>query len=443
MTGVPGEAAPAAVASRPDGPYRRLVLLAWIGISFLVYMSNGLQLSVGDSTPAALIPVTLLLDGTVMLDRFDEEEHRRFPQPYWLIETPSGTASAYPIATGVLVTPILALPIALHAWRHPLSTDAWRDLVVDRYQKRVAAFIAALSVAVFWSLCRSLRLGSGLSIALTCLYAFGSEALAISAQCLWQHGPGSLAVLCLIHGLLALERRPLLAAVSVGLFTGLAVAIRPNNMALVAPLMLAGLHQRPRHWPAVIAPAIAVLAPVVAYNGLVFGNPLGNYGLQSAELSLGNMPAGIMGLLFSPARGLFVYFPAALLLLVLLARWPGFRRNSLACALAAGTVLLALLHAAWSYWSGGWCFGPRFFAESQGPMLLLLGMAFPQGPRAARAAAVALAVILPYSIMVQVLGAFSPATAYWNSTPAGDERARLWDVADNPLFRGLRANLEP
>jgi len=92
--------------------------------------------------------------------------------------------------------------------------------------------LAALSVAVFWSVCRALAFGGWLALALTCLYAFGSEALAVSAQALWQHGPGSLRCSGLVRSLLALEQRPLSAAVCVGVFAGLAIAIRPNNLVL-------------------------------------------------------------------------------------------------------------------------------------------------------------------------------------------------------------------
>jgi hypothetical protein len=240
---------------------------------------------------------------------------------------------------------------------------------------------------------------------------------------------------------LALERRPLPAALSVGLFAGLAVAIRPNNLVLVAPLLVAGFHRRPQAWIAMIVPAIIVLAPVAAYNEFVFGHLLGGYVAQSDRFSLSTLPRGILGSLFSPARGLFIYFPAALLALLLVSRWRGFRRSELALALTAGIVMLAVLHGAWRDWSGGHCFGPRFFTETQALMLLLLGMAFPTRPRPAWVAGVALGLILPYSIMVQGLGAFSPATFSWNAVPDGNEKARLWDFGDNPLFRGLRANL--
>ena len=164
-----------------------------------------------------------------MLDSFAEEEHRRFAHPYWLVDTPYGTASTYPLATGILSIPIYAVPVLFQEWRKPLSVDTWRDLAVGELQKVSAAIFAALSVGVFWSICWSLGFHPWLAIALTLLYAFGSETFAISSQGLWQHGPGSLAMLSAVRAFLAIETQPKMATLLIGLFLGLAVAIRADS----------------------------------------------------------------------------------------------------------------------------------------------------------------------------------------------------------------------
>src|SRR5260370_461478 len=86
----------------------------WLGSlpALPAYVSNFKDLSSRDSVPAALIPVALILDGTVMLDRFAAEESARFSKdPYWLDDAPRGTASVSPIMTGILATPFYALPV--------------------------------------------------------------------------------------------------------------------------------------------------------------------------------------------------------------------------------------------------------------------------------------------------------------------------------------------
>ena len=54
--------------SGKDGRYRawmRRLTVVWLLASFSVYISNGVNVNSRDSVPASLIPITVLLDGTV------------------------------------------------------------------------------------------------------------------------------------------------------------------------------------------------------------------------------------------------------------------------------------------------------------------------------------------------------------------------------------------
>src|SRR5579863_6146980 len=221
--------------SRGHSVLAATAVILWILLSFGIFVANGRTIGSGDTVPASLVPIVVLLDGTVMLDRFAAEEHRRFPRPYWLQQTRFGTTSGYPLATGLLAIPIYTVPVLYQAWHQPLSTDEWRDFAVGPLQKVAASIFAALSVGVFSSICVSLGFRSWLPFVLTALYAFGSETYAVSSQALWQHGPGSLALLIAIRAILSADKRPRTAAFVVGLSLGLAVAIRDNNVFLAGP----------------------------------------------------------------------------------------------------------------------------------------------------------------------------------------------------------------
>jgi hypothetical protein len=242
-----------------------------------------------------------------------------------------------------------------------------------------------------------------------------------------------------IAALLALPRRPRAAAVWLGICLGMAVAVRPTNLLLVAPLGLLALWRAPRQ--AILAGIVAaiVLAPFLAYNLTLFGTLFGGYGDGMPWPGLRPYLAGLAGLLVSPARGLLLYFPASLLALVLLARRREARRDGLTLALTAGVLLQIAVVAAWPMWWGGSCFGPRLLSETQAPILLLLGSAFPARGPARRRGAIALAAVLAFSVAVQAVGAYSWPTIFWNGGPVNVDQqpSRLWDVADNPVFRGL------
>lgn len=72
-----------------------------------------------------------------------------------------------------------------------------------------------------------------------------------------------------------------------------------------------------------------------------------------------NPLVGLYGLLLSVGRGLVVYAPATISVLLVLGegRLREWRSGSLAALLFAG---YAMLYATWGSFEGGWCWGPRF-----------------------------------------------------------------------------------
>jgi hypothetical protein len=438
---------PSAIGTTDHAGKLRLLLCGPILValfSFAVYLSNGRTDRSGDTVPASLIPVTVLLSGTTMLDAFAEEEHRRFANPYWLKVTPHGTASVYPLATGILSIPIYAPSVLLQQWREPpLSIDEWRDFAVGPLQKVAASIFAAAAVGVFWSICVALGFRPGLALALTILYAFGSENFAISSQGLYQHGPVSLALLCAIRAFFALQSHPKTAALLIGLSLALAVAIRINNLLLAAPIGIAVLFQQPRLWQFLLIAPSFVAAALFGYNETVFGSMLGGGEREIGKFAFANIPSGLLGSFFSPARGLFLYFPAALVALVVICRHAAaLHRDPLWPALGLGILLMTLLNVSYNVWYGGHTFGPRYFTEVQPLILILLGAAWQTSGLRSGIAALLLAPVIAYSVSIQSMGTFNDATMTWNASPTNvdRDRSRLWDWTDNPIFRGLRAN---
>jgi hypothetical protein len=410
--------------------------------SLIAYLSNGHSIRSGDTAGVGMLPIAVLLDGTLTLDRFAAEEQRRWSgHAYFLLPTRRGVASFYPVATGLLAIPVYALPVLVKQRRdHPTPAE-WIDFAPN-YEKLSAAIITALSVVVFWRVCLALGFGSGLGFGLTALYAFGSEAFATSAQALWQHGPGCLATIGAVAGFVALDRGRRGGPWILSLCAGLAVAVRPNNVLLVAPLILLALWRHPGRWPALILPGAAIGLALGAHNQLYFGSPLGGYQALGSSLGLAGVPAGLTGSLVSPGRGLFVYFPAALVALGLLLRHPALLSERLVLGLSLGVLAMTGLNASFHAWWGGFCFGPRYFAECEPAILLILGIVLTRLTPSARrwASLLCFVVLLPYSAFVQALGVYGHAVHDWNTTPRSvdDAPGRLWEVVDSPILRGLR-----
>ena len=213
----------------------------------------------GDSVPARPIPVALLLDGTPMLDRFAEALGAGTPRAYFVRQTPYGLASFYPIATGLVATPIVAPAVLWLEWREAPDAAAWLR-ITRALEKLAATVLTALAVVVFHALCGALAVPATLALLVTLTFAFGSQAFGTSAQALWQHGPGCLVIVAALWCLVRAESRLPGAGAPLAGFSALAalaVAIRPNNVVIVAPFAALALWRHPRCWLPLALPAVA------------------------------------------------------------------------------------------------------------------------------------------------------------------------------------------
>jgi hypothetical protein len=145
---------------------------------------------------------------------------------------------------------------------------------------------------------------------------------------------------------------------------------------------------------------------------------------------------GLLGLLFNPSRGLFVFTP---LFLFSFAAIPALvRRAKSQPLLASGVVsvpMILLLYSMWFSWWGGNCFGYRLLTELV-PILVLIGAwGFDHVLRSTwLRAAIAIAAVV--SLYVHYLGAFY-APCGFDSVPndINSHPERLWSVRDGELAR--------
>jgi hypothetical protein len=418
-------------------PRARLIYAFLILLS--LFLSNGRVIGQTDSIPASLLPVALLVGGSVTYDGIIEGLGRG-EAPDGFVKTTHGLVSAYPIMTGLMALPIYAPVIAMMRLFASPSPEDWVKFAW-RFQKLPAAVFATLAVLAFWRLCEALEFPRSLSTCLTLWLAFGSELFSVSAQSLWQHSPGMLAVIATVDAQVRLRNHPTTAqALVLSSFCGLAIAIRPTNVLIVGPFGLLGLMQQPRLWLPLLAPVATVLTLLTAYNLHFFGAELGGYAWAAGTIVIGNLAQGLPGLLFSPGRGLLIYFVVTAVAAAALALRPRTFTDPTAAAAVVGAVASFLLFSCFPWWWGGWSYGPRLLSEIEPLVLVLLGLAWREMDRPLRRALLAAAFgLLPFGILVQAVGVYSVAAVNWNGQPVNVDQAvsRLWDVADNPIFRGL------
>jgi hypothetical protein len=151
-----------------------------------------------------------------------------------------------------------------------------------------------------------------------------------------------------------------------------------------------------------VLPSLVSAVGIAAYHSVLYGffDPRRVYG-RRPELSLGNVPEGLQGLLLDQEFGLLVYAPVFVLAL------PGFwsywrkdRRQSVTSIVLLGAVLLTA--AAWPMWRGGFNPPARFLLPVVPVLALAAGLAVQRGLGAGGA------LLVGWSLWTGLLGAWEP-----------------------------------
>jgi len=409
----------------------------------LVYNANGRAISAGDTYPARYLPFaiwryhSLLLDPTATLTA-----QGRGDTAFWMVPAPGGhTISLYPVVVPVLIAP-LYLPavgyLHLQGW-----TDGRLDHMARVMEKLSASLVAALSASFLYLLLRR-RAAAPIALVLTLAYAFGTTTWVISSQALWQHGMAEL----LVIGALLLLTGPCTAprALAAGLLCGLIAGNRPPDVILAAVLGTYGLFWAGRRRAALLAAAAALPAGLVLlYNLGVAGNLAGGYGLMGkAGFFKHDLLSGLGGLLFSPTRGLFVFSPFLLFLVLAWRHLPRDRgERGLTLALSAGVVLQILLYAK-TDWRAGISWGPRYMTDL---LPLLLWMLVPVVAALRGVGRVCFLVAVGAAVAIEAIGAFwytgVTDTAIFAVLSGPHQMRAAWDWRNAPFVASLQHGLAP
>jgi hypothetical protein len=281
-----------------------ILSLSLAAVSFVIYLSNFRNLGSGDSVPASLLPIVLLTEGRIHFDSYEQHYKDTGNPVYFFVHTNRGVVSSYPLATGLLATPLYAIPVLWWKVIHKPTIEEWISFA-GVMEKVAAAAITSISIAVFFITCRALNCQEVTAFWLSAAFAFGSEALSTSSQGLYMHGPGILFML--LSTFLALKQTELPTpklALLLGLSCGIAIAIRLNNVLFVGPLLCWIRWKQPRRFFLTLVSTSVVVIALLANNRACYGNFTGAYVMNFGTRFL----AGLEGVLFSPARGLLIYF---------------------------------------------------------------------------------------------------------------------------------------
>ena len=256
-------------------------------------------------------------------------------------------------------------------------------------------------------------------------YALGTCVWSISSQSLWQHGPNSFFLAMGSYFLLRGRRDgrwvwPLLC----GLAYSAAVACRPTSVLVAVAAGAYLLAVSRRQLAMYVLGALPIALALAGYNHYYLGAPW-RFGQAQAGRTVAMQKTGsedlwstpllegAAGLMVSPSRGLLVHSPVVLVAaagLVLAAR----RRQWAMLPLLAATAGLWVIAFKWFDWWGGWCYGYRPLVDTM-PLLAVLAIPAMDWLFARRWALAGAGVLLGWSVLVQVVGAFAYDVSSWNA----------------------------
>jgi len=395
---------------------------ALFAVALVVYLASGSTHGSGDTVPARYLPLSILRERNLDLDEF--RFLRAADMPYYLKLVNGHYVSDYPVAPALLALPFY-LPSALAG----VPSDS---PFIAQLEKLAAAVIVSISVAVLYLLLRELTTG-GTALVISLIYAFGSSSLSVSSQALWQHGPAQLAIVTALYSLIR-ARDQARWAILAGFALAFAVICRPVAALIVLPLIAHEMVHRWRRLAPLVLGALPPLVFQVWYNATYFGNPwrmqFSGGGGEFWSTPLGD---GLLGILLSPGRGLFVYSPIFVLSFVGLALSWRKGADPLLRYLSIGTLLSVLLYSRWVMWWGGHSYGPRLLADLT-PILALSLCALSGAVARSRLLKSVVIVLVAWSVVAHALGTFWGDYSRWNGHPDVDRFPhRLWSWSESPL----------
>lgn len=424
------------------------ILLSWTYIATPVHQ-------LADSTYALLLSQNLGSRGTVYLDEFfppdfatPEGGTNKRPRPYQLDAANGHVIYKYPPGTSILSVPLV------------LAANAVGLGIVDdrgQYQKgaeqnlqAVGAGLVTAITAVVLYLCARTTLSTSMSVVVALAAGLGTSLFSTASRVLWSHSLELLFISLTIYLLLQIpDLKPGIVGPLMGSILSWTFLVRPTAIIPIALILCYLTAIQRRAVPGYLAAIMIWLGAFAAFFVATVGTPLPAYfrGEQNTpSYAIGDIISRFLGLIVSPGRGLLVYTPVVLVVVVLvICYWRILPRRSLALLATTNILAQIALVMNWTMWWGGHSYGPRLLIETI-PWFVLLGIL---GLRAAQDRALSAtswfnwrspyalgaAALLTLSVVINARGALDWGTLEWNGLPDIDQNTgRLWDWGKPPFL---------
>lgn len=351
---------------------------------------NSLAIQSEDTLPAMFLPVTIINDGTLYLDKYYKMMLEKYPNPddksfekgmlpFYVRKAGDHYVSAFPIITALLALPVYFFPLKMGM---PVT---WENLIF--LSKVTSCLIVAFSGGFFYLLIKDkFHLDDKKSLLLTAIYLFGTINFALISQSLWQHGTTQLFIILGLYFLFDVINKDNfgLSAFLAGLFMGLSVLSRPTALLPLLMLLLLvfikvkGLKVYLKFNSYLILGVLLNFLFFYWYNKVFYLN-IGNQGYSSQIFKnwLSPFPEGFLGVWVSPSKGILIYSPVLFFSIVgfFISLKKGIVKNFEYIVFGLIVLFHTLVISLWKHWFGGYSYGYRMTSDVI-PFLVLLLIPF-------------------------------------------------------------------
>lgn len=380
---------------------------------------------VGDNRNYGMVARSLLSNRDITLDEFSERlEQNNF---YGVVRDNSHYYNYFPLGPSIVLAPIYAL-VSINPVADPVTAETQAGRLAT------ALFFGIALYLFFFLVSRFEEVDLPKALLFTFIFGFCSHQLSQHFSMFWSHN----AVMPFIIGaLLALKIEQRNMVFLAGTLLVLGYMMRPT-VALLVPIVAIWLwlYQR-KFFLYFIAGCFIAGVLVVSMNLTFYGHLISPYS-QIDRLGSSSFFEALVGNLFSPNRGLFIFMPWAIF--SIWGIWLSFRSkiDPFFKFISVFFLLHLILISSFPHWWAGYSYGPRLIVETMPMLVLLLLPVLSLSLLKNKIFKFLFIIAIFFSFFVQVSGLTSIA-GDWNVTPRSVDQfpSRLWDWSDMQLLRPL------
>lgn len=347
--------------------------------------------------------------------------------------------SIYPIGT-----PLLATPLILVLDKYFDHFSQIKPTLINLMEEQIIASLFTALAAVFvYKIVYRLLASNKKSLFVTLIFAFGTSAWSTASRALWQHGPSILMLSIALYLLiLASQKSRLIQYASIPL--AMSYVIRPTNSLAIMIFSIMVLIYYKNYWLKYCLWSLTIALPFLLYNLSIYQSILSPYywfSYEARQITLWGYVQALLGTLFSPGRGLFIFTPILLFSgygLFLKIKQKQFYHLDLALLIII--VLHWLIISTLQKWWGGFSYGPRLFTDLLPYFIyFLIPVVQTLNLKTIKQALITTLFVLfiAASFFIHGRGAVAANVWQWNFTPRNVDLnpERLWDWKDLQFLR--------